>query len=65
MGGKKNDDPASPAYTPTLFHQVKSPAKRKAMRQLDQYEHTKISKKRRLEAQLQAAEAATVTLKID
>ena len=47
MGGKKNDDPASPAYIPTLFHHVKSPAKRKAMRQLDRYECTKISKKRR------------------
>ena len=65
VGGKKNDDPASPAYIPTLFHHVKSPAKRKAMLQLDRYERTKISKKRRLEAQLQEAEGATVTQEID
>ena len=65
VGGKKNDESASPAYIPTLFHHVKSPAKRKAMRQLDRYERTKISKKRQLEAQLQEAEAVTVTQEID
>ena len=35
------------------------------MLQLDRYERTKISKKRRSEAQLQEAEAATVTQEID
>ena len=29
VGGKKSDDPASPAYVPTLFEHVKSPARGK------------------------------------
>lgn len=61
VGGKKNDDPASPAYVPTLFDHVKSPAKRKAVSQLARYERTSMCKKRRLEAQLET-EAATAIL---
>ena len=62
VGGKKNDDPASPAYIPTLFEHTKSPAKRKAVCQLARYEH----KKRRLEARLEAEreEAATALLQL-
>ena len=41
-----------PIHLATLFDHIKSPTKRKAMRQLDRYERIKMSKKRRLEAQL-------------
>lgn len=51
VGGRKSDDPTSPAYVPSLFDHIKSPAKRKAERQLARYEHTIVSKRRRLLAQ--------------
>ncbi len=69
VGGKKSDDPVSPAYVPTLFKYVRSPAKRKALCQLERYERTGMLKKRRLEAQCEEAasntflEASTIMLR--
>ncbi len=69
VGGRKSDDPVSPAYVPTLFKYVRSPAKRKALCQLERCEHTGMLKKRRLEAQCKEAasntllEASTIMLR--
>ncbi len=69
VGGKKSDDPVSPAYVSTLFKYVRSPAKRKALCQLERYERTGMLKKRRLEAQCEEAasntflEASTIMLR--
>ncbi len=69
LGGKKSDDPVSPAYVPTLFKYVRSPAKRKALCQLERCERTGMLKKRRLEAQCKEAasntllEASTIMLR--
>ena len=51
VGGRKSDDPTSPAYIPTLFQHVKSPLMRKAERQLARYKLSTSSKKKRLQAQ--------------
>ena len=58
IGGSKSDDPTSPAFVPTLFDHVKSPAKRKVERQLARYERTSMSKKRRLQTQPECAKEA-------
>ena len=50
ISGVKRNDPASPAYVPSLFSYVKSPVKRKAETALERYERTKACKKKRLEA---------------
>ena len=57
LGGKKSDDPTSPAYIPTLFEHVGSPAKRMSEHQLQCYERTTTCKKRL--ATQQAETAAT------
>ena len=46
VGGHKSDNPTSPAYVPSLFDHIKSPAKRKAEHQLARYERTNVSKRR-------------------
>ena len=48
----KSNDPASPAYVPSLFSHVKSPVKRKAENDMQRYNRTKACKKRRLKASL-------------
>ena len=50
VGGRKIDDPTSPALIPTLFDHIKSPVKRKVERMLARYEHTCVSRKRRLQS---------------
>ena len=60
--GVKSNDPASPAYVPSLFSYVKSPVKRKAENDMQRYNRTKACKKRRLEASLreEAAEGLMI-----
>ncbi len=60
VGGSKSDDPASPAYIPTLFQHVRSPTKRKAESQLASYNRRNATKRRRLDAIHQ--DKATMTL---
>ena len=45
VGGKKSDDPLSPAYTPTIFNFISSPVKRKASADLIRYERCKVRRK--------------------
>ena len=50
VGGKKSNDPQSPAYIPSLFHHVQSPVKRAAERNLVRYSRVMESKRRRIQA---------------
>ena len=50
IGGRKIDDPTSPAIVPTLFNHVESPVKRKAKHMLARYEHMCVSRKRHLQS---------------
>ena len=45
VGGKKSDDPLSPAYSPTIFNFISSPVKRKASADLIRYERCKVRRK--------------------
>ena len=58
--GVKNNDPASPAYVPTIFRHVKSPLKRKTEDAFERYKRTKACKKRRLDACQREVEAAAM-----
>lgn len=52
VGGKKSDDPSSPAYIPSMFDHVKYLSKRKAEENLVRYDRIQLqrSKRRRQEA---------------
>jgi len=52
VGGVKSNDPASPAYIPSLFSHGKSPFKRKAENDMQRYNRTKACKRKQLEASL-------------
>ena len=60
INGVKNNDPASPAYVPTIFRHVKSPVKRKTEDAFERYERTKACKKRRQDACQREVEAAAM-----
>ncbi len=62
-GGKKSNDPTSPAYVPTMFSYLKSPVKRKAEHDMARHERVKECKKRRLEA-IQREEGAQALLEL-
>ena len=49
VGGKKCNDPTSPAYTPSLFSHVRSPVKRKAADDLRRFCRLREAKRRRKE----------------
>ena len=49
VGGKKLNDPTSPAYSPSIFKHIKSPRKRKAEEDLRRFSRLKQSKRRRIE----------------
>ncbi len=48
VGGLKSNDSLSPAYIPSIFVHVESPAKRKAQQDVVRYERNKATRKRRL-----------------
>ena len=40
INGRKNDDPASPDYVPSVFSHILSPQKRKLVKNMERYERT-------------------------
>ena len=51
FSGKKDNNPLSPDYVPSLFSHIKSPAKRKLEKGMERFERTSQAKKRRLETE--------------
>ena len=43
VGGKKSNDPTSPAYSPSIFKHIKSPRKRKAEEDLRRFSRLKVT----------------------
>ena len=50
IGGRKNKNPLSPTYVPSVFNQVSSPQRRRAEHRLLSYNRRNESRKRRAEA---------------
>ena len=48
ISGRKSNDPVSPDYVPSVFSHIKSPMKRKLVKDMDRYERITGTKKRKV-----------------